>query len=137
MILGLVVSIAGVLWLSTRPGLSVRARIMRPHNASPGQETPAEPRESGTNQPRATQTPDNAPQTTSHQPQNPDATAAEQPQSPHTEKLHVVRKGETLWGISKKYYGSANHWQNILQANRSSIKDPKKLQSGTELIIPD
>jgi nucleoid-associated protein YgaU len=137
MILGLVVSIAGVLWLSTRPGLSTRARMMRSRNASSGYENSAVPDESGTNKPQPTNTTNNTPRAKNHQPETPDATALERPQKPRTETLHVVRTGETLSGISEKYYGSANRWQNILQANRSSVTDPRKLQPGTKLVIPD
>lgn len=51
-------------------------------------------------------------------------------------KFHVVRRGETLSGISYKYYGSAGKWQKIHQANSKILEDANKLIPGTRLIIP-
>lgn len=30
---------------------------------------------------------------------------------------HRVKKGETLWGIAKKYYGDGNKYKLIMEAN--------------------
>jgi nucleoid-associated protein YgaU len=54
----------------------------------------------------------------------------EQPQ------IHIVSEGETLTSISIEYYGSANMWQEILNSNRSIIKDANKLSPGMRLVIP-
>ena len=52
-------------------------------------------------------------------------------------RTHKVKKGESLCQISRSYYnGSETMWQKILQANRSKIKDPRRLQVGTKLVIP-
>ncbi len=53
-----------------------------------------------------------------------------------TQNFHIVQSGDTLSGISQKYYGTANKWPNILEANRNVLKDPNKLQLGMKLIIP-
>ena len=50
--------------------------------------------------------------------------------------VHVVQKGDTLAGISRKYYKTENKWQLILNANRSIVKDPKKLPLNAKLVIP-
>lgn len=55
----------------------------------------------------------------------------EQPQ------IHIVAEGETLTSISIEYYGSANVWQEILNANRNIIKDANKLSPGMRLVIPN
>ena len=52
------------------------------------------------------------------------------------EKFYIVRKNETLSTISRLYYGSANQWQKIVDAN-PEIKDPNKIKPGMKLIIPD
>jgi nucleoid-associated protein YgaU len=51
-------------------------------------------------------------------------------------RTHVVAKGETLSSIAKKYYGDANDWKKIWEANKSVVPDPKKLKVGTKLTIP-
>jgi nucleoid-associated protein YgaU len=48
---------------------------------------------------------------------------------------HTVTKGESLWTISKLYYKEGNNWKKI--ANANNISNPKKLEIGTKLIIPD
>lgn len=51
-------------------------------------------------------------------------------------RYYVVKKGDTLSEISEKVYGDADKWRRIYNANRSKVKDPKKLQVGTRLTIP-
>ncbi len=117
-VLGLALVASAVLWLSTRPSLSTKARMLRSDSTVPLQETvPA-----------------------SHVPNKSRVTAisrAARSHEPRETRFHIVRKGETLSGISFRYYGSANKWQKILSANRDSIKDANKLSPGTKLIIPE
>ena len=54
-----------------------------------------------------------------------------------TQRFHIVRKNETLSAISRQYYGTANNWKKIFDANRDVIKDPNKINTGIKLIIPD
>lgn len=67
----------------------------------------------------------------------PDLTIYEKAEKIKTTRFHIVRKEETLSAIAQQYYGDRNKWQKILEANRSVIKDPNKLQPGTKLTIPD
>jgi nucleoid-associated protein YgaU len=53
-----------------------------------------------------------------------------------TERFYIVRKNQTLSEISRLYYGSANQWHKIIDAN-PEIKDPNKIKAGMKLIIPD
>lgn len=62
------------------------------------------------------------------------ATPAPTPAGPRT---YVVQKGDTLAGISRKFYKSANQWQKIAEANKDILPDPTKLKIGTELKIPE
>jgi 5'-nucleotidase len=50
-------------------------------------------------------------------------------------KTHTVARGETLGGISQKYYGTTKKWSKIADANGNL--DPRKLRIGMKLIIPD
>jgi LysM repeat protein len=52
------------------------------------------------------------------------------------DRSYVVQSGDTLFSISRKFYKSPTHWKEILNANRKSIHDPKKLTVGQTLVIP-
>jgi LysM repeat protein len=51
-------------------------------------------------------------------------------------RTYVVRSGDTLVSISRKFYKSSTRWKVILDANKQEIHDPKKLTVGQSLIIP-
>lgn len=55
-------------------------------------------------------------------------------QSPDKTKVHVTKRGDSLWLIASGVYGSATLWRPI--ADRNGIKNPRFLEPGTELIIP-
>ena len=48
---------------------------------------------------------------------------------------YVVGPGETLSGISKKYFGSPGYWDVIYRKNRELIKNPDAPTPGTKLVI--
>src|SRR3954471_3825872 len=51
-------------------------------------------------------------------------------------KTYVVREGDTLASISRKFYKSSGRWKKIQNANQSLIDDPAKLKPGMTLVIP-
>jgi nucleoid-associated protein YgaU len=55
---------------------------------------------------------------------------------PGVQVTHEVRPGETLGQIAAQYYGNANNWQMIFEANRGTITDPNALTAGARLVIP-
>ena len=57
----------------------------------------------------------------------------EQPQ----EQWYTVATGDSLSKIAKRFYGDANRWQKIFDANRDQIKDPDLIQPGQVLTLPD
>ncbi len=120
---GLVLITAVFLWLSTRPSLSTQARMLDLGTVSSQKPVNAPPRLSNTS-PLSTET-------IAAKPEPP----IEGP-VPQTTKFHIVQKGDTLSKISSIYYGTANNWQKILNANRNIIKDMNKLTPGTKLTIP-
>jgi nucleoid-associated protein YgaU len=119
MALGLVLVAVVVVLLSTRPSLSVKARMLGPRSAvhhkrgAPPLSHDVElQKESDINR-------------------NPDKEGTK------TERIHIVRAGETLSDISRQYYGSTDKWQKILSADRLPVKNPNTLRPGTRLIIPE
>lgn len=55
---------------------------------------------------------------------------------PKQTKTHTVKKGDTLWAISKKYYGKGSDYPKIFNANKDKLKDPNKIYPGQVLTIP-
>jgi nucleoid-associated protein YgaU len=51
-------------------------------------------------------------------------------------QTYVVRSGDTLVSISRKFYKSPKRWKAILEANKKDIRDPKDLTAGQTLVIP-
>ncbi len=50
---------------------------------------------------------------------------------------HTVKSGESLSKISKQYYGDANKYNNIFEANRDKLKSADVIHPGDELVIPN
>lgn len=51
-------------------------------------------------------------------------------------QTYVVRSGDTLFSISRRFYKSPKRWKAILEANKKNVRDPKDLTVGQTLIIP-
>ncbi|MCL5409152.1 MAG: LysM peptidoglycan-binding domain-containing protein [Candidatus Omnitrophica bacterium] len=51
-------------------------------------------------------------------------------------RKYTIKSGDTLSGISLKFYGTANKWRKIYNANRDIIRNPSDLIIGTKIIIP-
>ena len=49
---------------------------------------------------------------------------------------HLVKKGDTLWDISKRYYGNGVYYNEIYAANTDILSYPKLIQPGQRLRIP-
>ncbi len=49
---------------------------------------------------------------------------------------HVVRSGETLWGIAARYYGDGHLWSTLARRNRIATTGPAPLQVGMKLTVP-
>ncbi len=53
-----------------------------------------------------------------------------------TSKTYTVKSGDTLSKISKEFYGDANKYNQIFEANKPMLKDPDKIYPGQVLRIP-
>ncbi|MBR4863088.1 MAG: LysM peptidoglycan-binding domain-containing protein [Oscillospiraceae bacterium] len=51
-------------------------------------------------------------------------------------KTHTVVRGDTLWGIAKKYYGNGAQYTKIYNANKDKIKNPNLIYVGQVFTIP-
>ena len=121
LILGLAVVSVAVLWLATRPSLSLQARMHDVGEAE--QKTKDETR--GTSIENLESRIQNR------------ASSIVQSERIRPQRFHVVRDGETLSEISYDYYGSAGKWRRIFEANRKTIKNANVVMPGTKLTIPN
>ena len=64
----------------------------------------------------------------------PSAPSAPAPAAPRT---YTVVAGDNLSKIAKRFYGDANQWKRIFEANRDIIKNPDLIHPGQTLKIPD
>jgi 5'-nucleotidase/UDP-sugar diphosphatase len=51
-------------------------------------------------------------------------------------RRHTVQKGDTYFGLARKYYNDQSKWKTIYEANRGRYPDKNKIPVGAELIIP-
>ena len=51
-------------------------------------------------------------------------------------QYHDVVSGDTLSAIAKKYYGDANKYPKIFEANKPMLTHPDKIYPGQKLRIP-
>jgi nucleoid-associated protein YgaU len=51
-------------------------------------------------------------------------------------QTYTVQAGDTLSKIAKNFYGDANAYMNIFNANKNILSDPNKISPGQQLVIP-
>ncbi|QYJ67219.1 peptidoglycan-binding protein LysM [Flavobacterium litorale] len=51
-------------------------------------------------------------------------------------ELYTVESGDTLSKIAKEFYGDANKYNKIFEANQPMLSDPNKIYPGQTLRIP-
>jgi nucleoid-associated protein YgaU len=68
------------------------------------------------------------------------AAAAENPESRQAQResrFYTVRSGDTLSKIAREYYGDANAYMRIFEANQPMLKNPDLIYPGQALRIPN
>lgn len=56
--------------------------------------------------------------------------------APTAAQTYTVTAGDTLSKISKHFYGNANAYMKIFEANKDQLKDPNVIKPGQVLKIP-
>ena len=58
------------------------------------------------------------------------------PQQPERPKTYIVEDGDTLYGVSKRFYGSIQYWKQIREANKTVISSDNRLRAGDTIVLP-
>jgi nucleoid-associated protein YgaU len=51
-------------------------------------------------------------------------------------RTYTVQPGDSLSKISRQFYGDANKYMKIFEANKDKLSDPDKVRAGMDLVIP-
>ena len=51
-------------------------------------------------------------------------------------RRYTVQPGDSLSAIAQRFYGRANEYNKIFEANRDKLSDPNQIRPGQELVIP-
>ena len=102
-------------------------------------EQPTEPAEEAeptepTPEPTAEPTPEPSPEPT----EAPTAEPTPVPSTTDQDKVetYTIKRGDTLWGIAKRFYGNGGKWHDIQAANPDVTRNPRRIYAGTELTLP-
>lgn len=56
--------------------------------------------------------------------------------APTVSQTYIVKPGDSLSKIARRFYGDANQWKKIHAANRDAIPNPDLIHPGLQLTIP-
>lgn len=66
------------------------------------------------------------------------STAPEAPApAPQADRTYTVVKGDSLSKIAKRFYGDAQQWRRIYEANRDQIQNPDLIHPGQTFRVPE
>jgi nucleoid-associated protein YgaU len=52
------------------------------------------------------------------------------------QQTYTVAAGDSLSKIAKQFYGNANEYMKIFEANKDKLSDPNTIKVGQQLVIP-
>jgi nucleoid-associated protein YgaU len=64
------------------------------------------------------------------------SSTAPPPKAPAGDQSYTVVKGDSLSKIAKRFYGDAQQWRKIYEANKDQIKNPDLIYPGQTFKIP-
>lgn len=67
----------------------------------------------------------------------PKSTEQKAPAVPTHPATYMVEDGDTLYGISKRFYGTMSAWKKIRDANKALISADNRLRAGDTLVLPE
>ena len=135
MLSGVVLAGITFIYICTRPGLSTRARMLKANQKACQERTYVQ---SQPGQARMDSIQPEPEPLLAAEPQEEETQVYEMPEKIKTSRFYIVRKGDTLSAISRRYYGSPNKWHRIHEANYDVLSgNPNKLAPGMKLTIPD
>jgi nucleoid-associated protein YgaU len=53
------------------------------------------------------------------------------------QQTYTVAAGDSLSKIAKQFYGNANSYMKIFEANKDKLSDPNTVKVGQQLVIPE
>ncbi len=53
-----------------------------------------------------------------------------------SQRTYTIQPGDTLSGISQRFYGKASEYTKIIDANKEAIPDADKIRAGQTIVIP-
>lgn len=56
--------------------------------------------------------------------------------NPKATEYYIVKSGDTLWAIAKKFYNDGSKYTKIYNANKGIISNPSLIYPGQKLVIP-
>ena len=62
--------------------------------------------------------------------------SSEEPAARPEPRTHVVRQGDTMISLARRYYDDPDKWTLIRDANRDTVPNPDNLNVGVRLVIP-
>jgi nucleoid-associated protein YgaU len=142
MFLGLALVIIGVIYLSTRKSVTVESRTLEQTQYIAGPNLPSgEPNALAVSDANVRDTiasvldqnSVSVPVATT----SADLTKFEQTEPIKTQRFYIVHSGDTLSGISQKYYHTVKNVNKIYEANRNVITNKNRLKPGMKLVIPE
>ena len=51
-------------------------------------------------------------------------------------QTYTMKAGDTLYGVTRRFYGDGKLWTKIFEANKDKVRDVADIPVGTVLVIP-